>query len=277
MSADERDTLLWMVEEVHSYQFITSAQVSKRQKAHQRCWRNYMIAALIWTLALCSVYGVWIGMTVFDEACGAQSGVCLTFALLLCTSFVRFSLPLLVVFIFALDCDVIVQQIDLFDRWHVGTVDVAAVCTLLEYNIKARKEMARRWQVVFLTLFIIPLFSMLLMFVATLKDRSIIVNEWFFLLYCVHYTIIALIAFWKAASIRGDSFNIRKGLLSKVARGVIQFSGEPDQVQAYKSYLRECYNGFEVFGVTITYQLLTTVAFAYSGIISLLTENVANL
>jgi hypothetical protein len=276
LSQNEYDMLVGMVEEVKSLESLGKTGILEQQKENSKKWRNYLIISLIWTLILWILYAIWISLSIYKTTCNNSDdgNICLAFIIILLTSFVRFMVPILIVFTFVLGCDIVIQKINLWFNLHKGKVDIVNVCTLLEYNIRNRNRIATTWQWVFLTLFIIPLICMVLVFIATLKQSNIINNEWFFLVYCVHYTLLAYIAFQKASSIGSTSQSIRSRLNCPIAQGIVTFTNGEQQVRAYMQYLKDCYSGFVVFGITINDTLLKTFISLYIFILSWLADNV---
>lgn len=276
LSMSECDTLEGLVAEMHSLHKLGKEKVNKMYNRRFTKWKRNMLIASVWIVTLCTIYSVWIGRYVLRVTCNAEeAGVCATFLLLLLSSVVRFSIPLFIVFMFAHESDIVTKKIDIWYNMHNGVVDTAIVCALLKHNIKMRKYFANSWQNVFLVMFIIPVGGMLAIFAATLKDRTIIDNEWFFWVYCVHYSAVALFVFFKASTISANSFDIRTDLLGNTAIGRVSFINEKEQTDNYKQYLEKCYGGFEIFGFSITKSKLSSISALLITIISWMIDNVA--
>jgi hypothetical protein len=282
LNEEEQDMLDGMVSEMQSLEKLGEKGIAYRHKGNVACWNTYMILASVWTIFLWIIYTVWVGVFALDTECNSNSptgtpGVCTIFIMLIFTSLVRFSIPIFILFTFVFNCRIVLQKINVFSQLHYGDVDTAVVCDLLRYNIKNRQHFASTWQWVFLAMFIIPLFCMILMAAAILLHKDIIHNEWFFLVYCVHYTLIGLIAVASASSISANSFDIRTDLVSNVARNKTKFINDREHVDAYFSYMEKCYNGFTVFGNKVDYKLLSQLSVILAGIISWLAENISKI
>jgi hypothetical protein len=132
------------------------------------------------------------------------------------------------------------------------------------------------WQWVFLPMFIIPIVCVIVIFIATLSQPSLIKNGWFFLLCCLHYICLGLLSFSKAASIGSKNSGIPTGLYSLEAEGKLSYHNPLPQVEAYKKYLTECSSSFSVFGVSITETLIKSVVAALSIIFGTLSDHVVH-
>jgi len=270
---DEYNMLIGLVAEAKSLSFLGSEVFIFKKHKNLQKWRKYMTIVFVWLAILTSIYWAWISSSVFTE-CSGEGAVCFIFSIIMITSPIRFSIPIFIIFIFAFECDVIIGKIKIFHQMHYGDVNVSHVCALLEHNIRNRKYFASCWQLVFLTSFIIPQILIIAVFAATLSDESIVSNEWFFLIYCVHYCLIGLLAFFKASEVSENSFDIRILLLSNTAKCEVKYIGEKEQVKAYFGYLEKCYNGFQVFGFTINKQKLTEFIVLFGTILGWLSDNV---
>jgi hypothetical protein len=75
-----------------------------------------------------------------------------------------------------------------------------------------------------------------------------------------------VLVFVKAASIGDTSKSFRTRLLCPGARGTIRWLGTPDQLRDYLAYLRECYSGYSLLGVTIDHQKIVQLLFVMVGL-----------
>jgi hypothetical protein len=257
-------------------------QIISRQYAK---WRQYMITASVWTIVSCVLYGLWTGRYILGVTCNAQySGTCSIFIILYMTSFVRFFVPLFIIFSFSYECDVMLNGIKLWYSAHYSsglqsnglqnhTIDVPIVCSLLKTNIDRIKERAMAWQWVMLVTFILPIIGMLLLFISSLFDKSIINiidNEWVAWIYCVHYSLIGMYALFKASTV--SLGNYRMELLSDRLIQCIKFNDDPMITEEYDQYIGGCYQGFRVFGIPMTTSTLSSCIVILLGVISWLLD-----
>jgi hypothetical protein len=256
----------------------TLVGLRKQDESDHWRWRKYFIISVIWSLSLQFTYGIWIGLDVFSRSCNAEyAGVCALFVILFSTSIIRFIVPILIVFCFIFECDLVIHKIERWYRLHNGKVDVKFVCGRLQQNISDRLRMASSWQWSFLTTFILPILCMLMIGVATLFERTIVRNNWFFFIYCVHFATMGIIAFGRAEGIGSRSSSIRSRLHLPIACGEMTWVGTADQIESYKEYLKICYSGFEVMGMTMDKTNLNRIIGGLMVVITYLFDNVTNL
>ncbi|AYV77686.1 MAG: hypothetical protein Edafosvirus1_17 [Edafosvirus sp.] len=248
-------------------------ELENQKQQNIKTWNSYMHYASVWWCLLQSLYAVWIISAVFDS--NAESSGKAIFTILLITSPIRFSIPIFITFRFLYDCNLAIEKIFKWRQLHHGKVNVAHVCNLLRHNVQTRKQMEDWWQLVFLTMFCLPLICMILVFLATIENGSIVKNQWFFLVYCMHYSGLAFVAFRKACQVGHVSKQQRVLLLSDVATGNCEYVNSTDtQIKSYKEYIKLCYPGFEIFGLAISDELLVGLSVTLASLIGWLADHV---
>ena len=247
----------------------------------------YVIVVVIWSLISWIMYIVWSSIFIFPDICSDPHNiifnnqtvsvgsypVCGLFIVLNLTSLIRFSLPIVITFIFCFECDKMILYNKLWFLSHGINNDVVNCSTYLKNNIENVKYNAKKWQYVFLFLFIIPVLSMLLLFISSLFYESIISiidNQWVFWIYCVHYSLIGFICFYKATRVKISHY--KDNLLGLFLIKKINFINNEYYVDKYFEYIEKIYSGFSIFGLPMTTSTLSSFCVVVIGVISWLLD-----
>jgi hypothetical protein len=156
-----------------------------------------------------------------------------------------------------------------YEMHRACDVDISFVSRILKNNLQTIKNNGNKWQWVFLVMFILPIISMLLLFVSSLFDARIVIiieNEWVFWIYCVHYSVVGLFAFFRTCSISISNFEIE--LFSNDLTHTIKFSDDRSKVENYQRYIEKCYYGFTIFGIPMKMSKLSSFAVLLIAVIS---------
>lgn len=282
LTKNGRQMLQLMEQEIKSLELLGMDGIKEQQRRNAIQWNMYMKRMTLWTACLCVVYLIWDSMYVFGETCNSQySSVCFIFLIMWLTSPLRFGIPLIIMAKFTMECTMIIQRIEQFVNLHKNNKNNNSIverCNQWSTLVQTLERMAHWWQGVFLTSVGLPLVSMIIVVAATLRDSNIVHNEWFFLVYCVHYSIFALFVFHQASSISSSTGNMSTVLREWQLQDLVHFDQQVDnqtRVQEYWWYLSHRYSGFKVGGVTITESLSSQLRVVLIAIITWLSDNVA--
>jgi len=247
----------------------------KLQIAYKK--KIFAIVISIWTLVSVIMYTTWISKKVFPEVCNYEySNVCGIFILLILTSPVKFSFPIYVLIIFLLKYEVMNFNNKIWYQSHKqSNISVAHMSKMLGSNIHLMKVNAKIWQWIFLPMFILPTLSMILTFISSFFNPTIVNvvdNEWAFWIYCVHYSIIAIVTLIHAGMINIDKY--KQKISKMILTGESQFADSIDWISKYEEFIDICRNSFKIFGISLTTSTLTSFIILLLGAISYLIDYV---
>lgn len=138
-------------------------------------WKIYMICASSWAIISWIMYIIWTSIFVLSRTC-QHDRICFIFILLCITSIIRFSVPIFIIFLFAYECDITNDKIEIWYLLHKNKkIDISFVSRFYKIQIDEINNNMYKWQYVFLVTFILPIMSMLLLFITSLFDNFIII------------------------------------------------------------------------------------------------------
>ena len=274
LNSQQQELLLGMREEIRTLLLLGKNGLKLQKETNERRWKTLAIVGFVWNCVLWLSYVTWIGSVVFTETCQSGTrGICFLWVVLLFSSFIRFSVPVSIVMRFLVVCDVVMDKIDMWFELHRGQVNIEEVCVLLGYNMAYRRKMAHQFQFVFITMFILPIFTIVLAFIANVLDPGVLAHDYFFLIWSFHYALLACVTFRKAAQISSKGKSLRSRLIERMACGQVTFTNPPEQIRAYKEFLSQESGGFRVFGIEITESLLSKIVGVLITLLTFLSDN----
>jgi hypothetical protein len=278
LTSDSYQLLRGISAKINVLRELGDVDLFQRRTQNKYYFNTYIIIALSWSLILCGAYAYWIDHYVIENNCSGAS--CSIFIILIILSIFHFGVPLLILTSFIFKSNMVIQDIDIFHSVNMGEIRTTDVGSLLRYQTNQLDEMSTQWQWNISLEFMIPTIILFAIYIDTLKNNTIIYDEWFFFLYGIHYIACGIVFFYKASRITMHIIQIRKNLHGDIACGDAFFSNNgssPEQNMAYNFYIYDCNVGYSIFGVIITQGMFFTIITFLIPVVSWLANNVTSL
>mmetsp|Transcript_86820 Transcript_86820/g.218559 ORF Transcript_86820/g.218559 Transcript_86820/m.218559 type:complete len:391 (+) Transcript_86820:147-1319(+) len=213
---------------------------------------------LIISVTLNLLYFAWLAHDVYPAPSFQPFGLfvrCLFYALP-CTFFYRLMAPMVLCEVFSWIASLHIAKIVAFRAGHDRQQSGRRLFLDLRQNIRDRKSSEKVWLFGFLVSVAMPCVSVVMYMLLCIRSLKFVVTVWFFPFFVLHFVVQAWQTFLSAANITEKSASVRLEIVEKIILQEVTFEEQDFQIEAYISYLSTCYQGFQVFGIPITYQVV---------------------
>eukprot|EP00936_MAST-01D_sp_MAST-1D-sp1_P001210 g1210.t1 len=275
-------------------QYLTQERSRHVRKA-DRVAKHRLRCIAAWSTLIVLSYGAWLLGLIIREGFAAIGLPMVVILFGVLTSFVfRLLAAFVCMWAFVTACDAQLQRIDDFELEHAGCGGSVLMghgeCVVPKQRIDARaaaaaymqltadmKRVSKSFTPFFFGILVAPATTITMLVAAVLENRSFAHTNWWFILYEVHYFVMAWMVLARAAALTARVHKLTRALQGALAmetapevgadedveRGLLQYVHMSSSTNAFLQLLGSA-RGFSVLGSVVDYGLVMRILYLYA-------------